>query len=216
MVAIAEEFIVDQNTPEWLEKRRPLVTSSALNNILMDEKKAGYKNYHAQKVLEIVIGTTPDRFTGNKYTDWGHNTEDLAALKYNLKTGNETRTCGIFIHKFLPLGDSPDLIVTNENGCVEIKCKNSANHLIALKTKKVPNEYKAQIQNHIQMTGSDWCDFVSFDPDFPLNTQLVIVRVYKDEDFCKKILLETSLFMDAVYEDIKYLEEYKGEIYGIR
>jgi len=216
MIAIAEEVIVEQNTDEWFDIRRPLVTSSELNNVLMDEGKAGYRNYHAQKVLEIMTGTTPERFKGNKYTDWGHDTEDLAATMYSLETGNQVRKCGIFVHKWMALGDSPDLIVIDQPGCVEIKAKNSANHLIILKSHKLPNEYKAQVQNHIQMTGSEWCDFVSFDPDFPLNAQLVIIRIYKDEDYCKKILIEVSLFMDSVEADIKFLNEYKGEVYGIR
>jgi predicted phage-related endonuclease len=208
---IAEELIVEQNTDAWFDARRPLVTSSELNNVLMSSDKAGYKNYHAQKVLEILTGITPERFKGNKYTDWGHDTEDLAATMYSLETGNDVRTCGIFIHKWLKLGDSPDLIVIDQRGCVEIKSKNSANHLAILKTNKLPNEYKAQVQNHIQMTDSDWCDFVSFDPDFPPNAQLVIIRVYKDEAYCKKLLLETSLFMDEVEEDIKFIKEYKGD-----
>jgi predicted phage-related endonuclease len=216
MLAIAEEIEVEQNTDEWFDIRRPLVTSSELNNVLMDESKAGYKNYHAQKVLEISTGTTPERFKGNKYTDWGHDTEDLAATMYALETGNDIRTCGIFVHKWLKLGDSPDRIVTNQPGCVEIKAKKSANHLIMLKTHKLPNEYKAQVQNHTQMTNSEWCDFVSFDPDFPLNAQLVIIRVYRDSDYCKRLLLETSLFMDEVEKDVKFIEEYEGEIYGIR
>lgn len=210
MAAIAKEVIVDQNTDEWLDLRRPLVTSSALNNIFMDEDKAGYKNYKAQKILEILTGTTPDRFTGNKYTEWGHETEDLAKLKYTMKTGLGVRSCGIFIHNFIPLGDSPDGIVEDQPGCIEIKCKNSANHLHTLKTGKVPSEYKLQVQNHIQMTGSEWCDYVSFDPDFPPNAQLVIIRVYKDEKICKQILVNTDIFMDEVQKDIKFLKEYEG------
>lgn len=209
---IAEELIVEQNTPEWFDARRPLVTSSELNNVMMDESKAGYQNYKAQKVLEIMTGVTPERFSGNKYTDWGHDTEDLASTMYSLKTGNEVRKCGIFIHKFIPLGDSPDDIVIGQRGCVEIKSKNSANHIKILKTQKLPNEYKNQVQNHIQMTDSDWCDFVSFDPDMPLNAQLVIIRVYKDEVLCKKILLAASMFMDEVQKDIEIIKNYKGEI----
>lgn len=210
MVAIAEEVIVDQNTDEWFDIRRTLVTSSELNNVLMDDNKAGYQNYKAQKVLEILTGITPERFGGNKYTDWGHDTEDLAALEYTLRTGNEVRKCGIFVHKWLKLGDSPDLMVIDQPGCVEIKAKNSANHLKILKTNKLPNEYRAQVQNHIQMTNSEWCDFVSYDPDFPTNAQLVIIRVFKDEAYCKNLLLEVSLFMDEVEKDIKFLKEYKG------
>lgn len=210
MVAIAEEIIVEQNTDEWFDIRRPLVTSSELNNVLMDESKAGYQNYKAQKVLEISTGITPERFKGNKYTEWGHETEDLAALEYTLRTGNEVRKCGIFVHKWLELGDSPDRIVIGQPGCVEIKAKNSANHLFILKNNKLPNEYKAQVQNHIQMTNSEWCDFVSYDPDFPTNAQMVIIRVMKDEFYCKNLILEVSLFMDEVKKDIKFLEEYKG------
>lgn len=205
---IATELEVEQNTEEWFAARLGLVTSSELNNVLMDPKKAGYKNYHAQILLEQLTGKTPERFS-NKYTDWGHEMEDVATMGYTLRTGNMVRKCGIFIHKFMKLGDSPDGIVIDKAGCVEVKCKNSANHLEAIKTNHMPKEHLPQVQNHIQMTGSEWCDYISFDPDFPPNSQLFIERIYKDEPFCKRILLESSLFLDEVAEDIKILKEYK-------
>lgn len=211
---IATEVVVDQNTDEWFDVRRPLVTSSELVNVLMDSSKAGYRNYKAQKVLEILTGVTPERFKGNKYTDWGHEIEDLAAMMYSLKTGNEVRDCGIWVHKFLALGDSPDKKVIDKPGTLEIKCKNSANHLEAISTGRMPKIHMLQVQNHIQMTGGEWCDYVSFDPDFPPNAQLFIERVYKDETICKKILLETSLFMDEVEKDIKLLKEYKVKVWN--
>jgi len=207
---MATEVLVEQNTEEWQDERRGRVTSSELNNVLMPHDKAGYKNYKAQIVIEQLTGKTPERFGGSKSMDWGHDTEDLAATMYSLKTGNIVRSCGIFVHKWMAFADSPDRMVVDQPGTVEIKCKNSANHLLALKTNEVPNEYKAQVQNHIQFTDSEWCDYVSFDPDFPPETQLFIKRVYKDEAYCKHLTLQVSLFLDEVEADIKFLEEYKG------
>lgn len=207
-VMAVERTDIEQNTPEWQEERLGKVTSSELNNVLMDKSKAGYRNYQAQIILERTTGKTPERFQ-TKATEWGHDTEELAASMYMLETGNLVRTCGIFIHKFLALGDSPDRIVLNKPGCVEIKCKNSANHLEALTTGNMPKEHKAQVQNHIQMTGSEWCDYVSFDPDFPEGQQLFIERIYKDEAYCKNLIVQVSLFLDEVENKIKFLEGYK-------
>lgn len=210
---IATELDVEQNSEEWFEARIGLVTSSELNNVLMDPTKAGYRNYRAQIMLEQMTGKTPERFT-NKYTDWGHEVEDLALMSYTLQSKLQTRKCGIFIHKFLKIGDSPDAIVIDQPGCIEIKCKNSANHLEAIRTGHMPREHKAQVHNHINMTGSEWCDYVSFDPDFPPNAQLFIERIYKDEAYERNLIIQASLFLDEVEKDIKLVNEFKVETWN--
>jgi hypothetical protein len=209
MFVMATELAVEQNTDEWKAARIGLVTSSELNNVLMDPSKAGYRNYRAQITLEQLTGKTPERFMGNKFTDWGHETEDLAVMSYTLRTGVQVRKCGIFIHKFLKVGDSPDGVAIDQPGCMEVKCKSSANHLETLKLGHMPKIHKPQVQNHIQMTGSEWCDYISFDPDFPPNSQLFIERIYKDEEYCKKLILQSSLFLDAIEADIKFLKGYE-------
>lgn len=206
---IAKEIEVPQNSDEWLEARIGLVTSSELKNIFMDEDKAGYRNYKAQITIEQLTGKTPSRFIGNKFTDWGHDTEDLAIMEYSLKTGVQVRSCGIFVHNWLKLGDSPDGIAIDQPGCQEVKCKSSANHMETLRLGKMPPIHKPQVQNHIQMTGSKWCDYISFDPDFPPNARLFIQRIYKDEEYCKKIILQSSLFLDEVEKDINLIKGYE-------
>lgn len=209
---VATELDVIQGSDEWLEARLGLVTSSEIHNILAKNKNgtwaASRKRYMTQLVLERMTGKTPSRFV-TRSMEWGSETEDLARTMYTLKTGNDTRTCGIFIHDDYKIGDSPDFPILNQPGCGEIKCYDSANHLAALRAGKMPALHMPQIQNHIYMTDSEFCDYVSFDPDFPENTQLFIQRIPRDEKYIKQMLIEILLFLDEVDEAIDFLTKYK-------
>lgn len=210
---VATELDVTQGSDEWLKARLGLVTSSEIHNILAKNKNgtwaASRKRYLTQLVLERMTGKTPSRFV-TKSMEWGSETEDLARTEYMLRTGNATRTCGIFLHDDYKIGDSPDFLIEGQRGCGEIKCYDSANHLEALRMGKMPPLHTPQVQNHIYMTDSDFCDYESFDPDFPENAQIFIQRIPRDDKYIKWMIIEILIFLDEVDETVKFLKKYKG------
>lgn len=203
---------IEQLTDEWFEARLGKATASHFEDIVGVGKNgaplAGRKNYKMQLVLERVTGLTPDRFQTGAM-GWGTDTEDLAAMAYALETNNGVTKAGFIEHSFMAAGASPDRLV-GEDGGLEIKCLNSANHLEILKTQEVPSEHIAQIQGNLWITGRKWWDFASFDPDMPENAQLFVKRVLPDEAYINNLKVEISMFLDEVDADVAFLTNYKG------
>lgn len=211
--AIATELVVEQGTDEWLEARLGRATASEFKNVITKIKTgeaAARRNYKVQLVLERINGKRAERFK-TAAMEWGNETEELAATEYMLKTGNIVETCGIFLHNERMIGDSPDRLVDTD-GTVEIKCFNSANHLEALKQNKMPKEHMPQVQGHMWMTNRKWCDFVSFDPDFPADAQLFIQRIYRDEDYIAMLQEELDQFLDEVDAEVEFVKSYKPPV----
>ena len=211
-----EELIVEQNTPEWYDARREWATASNFNDIIAKpyhgKEAASRRNYRIQLALERTTGKTPSRFQspGNKFTDWGHDTEELAAVELMLRYPDlNIRKCGIFRHPFLKASGSPDRIDVDKVFTVEIKCFSSANHYEALRTGKLPHEYRAQVQGQLWLTGCKYAIVVMFDPDFPPESQLIILKVERDEPYIDDLMVDVSNFLDEVDEQVKFIEQYK-------
>ena len=142
--------------------------------------------------------------------------EALAAQVYDEEMCNPVTAAG-----FIPLkgyesicGGSPDGLV--ELGIIEIKCPwNSDVHLdyCLLETpeqlKELKLQYYAQIQLNIMVTGSNYGDFVSFDPRMQKHLQLKVLRCPKDEEFCKMLQERIELAKQYIYERIDKLNDYK-------
>jgi len=45
-------------------------------------------------------------------------------------------------------------------------------------------------------TGRQWCDFVSFHPDFPEELQLLIIRHKRDDQAIKELEEAVQIFLD--------------------
>ena len=95
------------------------------------------------------------------------------------------------------------------DGCLEIKCRLTANHIETLKLGDMPPEHMAQVQGQLLMTGRMWCDFVSFDPTLPENAQLFIERIERDDEYIARLEVEVALFLDEVVEEVEFLKTYK-------
>lgn len=57
-----------------------------------------------------------------------------------------------------------------------------------------------------------WWDWVSYAPDFSENAQIVIVRVYRDEDYIKNLEIEVALFIDELKAAEKKVREYNVKV----
>lgn len=202
---------VEQGSPEWLEVRLGKATASNFTDILATTKAgveaAGRKNYRTQLAIERLTGKAPDHFT-SKPMEWGQDTEELALTHYTLATGNEVRKVGFIEHESLLTGASPDGLI-GEDGGVEIKCMNTANHIAVLQLGDVPAKYKPQIQGNLWISGRKWWDFVSFDPDMPENSRIFIKRIERDQEYIDGLASAIALFLAEVDDQIKFIERYK-------
>lgn len=141
-------------------------------------------------------------------TKWGHQYEAEARAKYAEHTGYMVNEVGFAVHRTIPyLGGSFDGEVISHapdvndfdrrfglSGILEIKCpydpirhcKNrdlSQGEGITIK-----HDYYGQIQCNIEVSGVQWCDFVSYDPRCKPEFQLVIIRVMRDQIYIDAML----------------------------
>ena len=195
-----------QGTPEWLAARAGRVTASMISNVLMKPETAGFRDYQAQLVAEILTGKPQGSDYTNVHIQFGSETEPLARSAYEAETGFSVNEVGLCIHPTIErAGASPDGLVGN-SGLVEIKCPKVATHLAYQIAGVVPAGYKNQMMWQMACTGRDWCDFVSFRPDLPEHLQLFIVRFKRDS--AKILELETAVIsflstVDAMLAKLK-------------
>lgn len=198
---------IEQRTDEWFAARLGKVTASKVSDV-MARTKTGYsasrENYMAQLVVEQITGTRQESFT-NSAMQWGTDQEPFARGAYEAATGNMVEEVGFVNHPTIEMaGASPDGLV-GDDGCVEIKCPNTATMIETLLTGTIPQKYFAQMQFQMACADRSWCDYVVFDPRMPTKAQLFIKRVPRDDVFIadmeaeiKKFLAETAVKVDQL------------------
>lgn len=200
---------MEQHTEEWLKLRAGKVTASRVSDVMAKIKTgeaATRANYRAQLVAERLTGQPQESFT-NAAMQWGTDTEPLARDAYCLHTGIIVAEYGFVHHPNIKdAGCSPDGL-TECGNLIEIKCPNTATHIETLLAKKAPAKYVPQMQFQMACTGSEWCDFVSFDPRMPEKHQLFVFRVARDEEFIKAMEAEVVKFLEEVQTTINELEQ---------
>ena len=204
-------IVVDcqQGTPEWLAARAGKVTASAISNVLMKPETAGFRDYQAQIVAEILTGKPQGSDFTNAAMQFGTETEPLARSAYEAETGFSVDQVGMVIHPTIDrAGASPDGLVGN-SGLAEIKCPKVATHLAYLIAGVVPTTYKNQMAWQMACTGRAWCDFVSFRPDLPENLQLFVVRYKRDPAEILKLETAVVAFLAGVDQMIEKLKGVK-------
>jgi len=195
---------VEQGTKEWLDLRMGKMSASRAKDLLATVKygeAAMYKNYRAELTVERITGFRPERYV-TKQMEYGTETETVAATMYSLQTGTVVAVCGIYTIEGKNVCASPDRLV-GEDGLIEIKCRELANHIQSIVDGKVPREYYQQIQFQLWVTNRQWCDYVSYGDEMPENAQLFIKRIERDEDVINE-LIERSKQME---EDIAKMTE---------
>ena len=194
---------IEQRTDEWFAARLGKVTASKVADV-MARTKSGYsasrENYMAQLVVEQITGTRQESFT-NSAMQWGTDQEPFARGAYEAATGNMVEEVGFVNHPTIAMaGASPDGLI-GDDGCVEIKCPNTATHIETLLSQSVPSKYNTQMQYQLACTGRSWCDFVSFDNRLPQELQLFVKRVPRDNMYIKLMEDEIVRFLNEL--DIK-------------
>lgn len=198
---------MEQRTDDWFLARCGKVTASAIYKVMARTKTgwgADRENYKTQLKIERLTGRPADGYS-NAAMQWGIDTEPQARAMYELETGQGVVECGFFDHPEIAMtGASPDGLI-GDNGLIEIKCPNSTTHLAALEGASIDGKYIKQMQWQMACTGTDWCDFVSFDPRLPDEMQLHIRRVERDNEMIADIAAHVIEFLaevDAAIADL--------------
>jgi hypothetical protein len=199
----------EQRSPEWKAARCGRLTASRARDMLASIKSgeaAARRDLRTQLVLERLTGEPQDDFYINADMQRGTDLEGAARSAYEALTGRVADVCGFVAHEQHAIGCSPDGVLDDFEGLVELKVPKSATHLAYLRAGGVPPEYQPQLLHSLWVTGAGYVDFLSYDPRFPDGMQTFYVRFVRDEDavqaYAKKALA--------------FLEEVKAEVDAIR
>ena len=207
-----DRVTVEQGTPEWHQMRLGKVTASRVADILAKTKtgpSASRQNYLIELALQRTTGIIQESYS-NSAMEWGTQNEPQARVAYEVRTSNFVDRVAFIEHPNIKwFGCSPDGLVS-DRGLIEIKCPNSATHWEYFKANKPPQKYVIQMQAQMACTGRDWCDFVSFDPRMPDRSQLLIVRVDRDNAFIEEMEAEIKQFLSEVEVEVNLMKGSKN------
>ena len=203
-----DRVAVQQGTAEWHQLRLGKVTASRVADILAKTKtgpSASRQNYLIELALQRTTGIIQESYS-NAAMEWGTQTEPQARVAYEVNTNNFVDQVAFIDHFSIEwFGCSPDGLVSNR-GLVEIKCPNSTTHWEYFKFNRPPQKYIIQMQAQMAVTGRDWCDFISFDPRMPERSQLLIVRVDRDESFIVEMEEQIKQFLSEVEVEVNLMK----------
>lgn len=195
---------VQQNTDEWQALRLGKVTNSNAGTFMANLGKAfgePAKRYALAVALEQLTGVKASAGFTNEHTERGHEQEPLARSMYQEETFSAVTNGGFF--DWGSHGDSPDGLVGDDGG-IEIKCVIAPVHYDTLRRGSFDPAYKWQLIGHLDCTGREWFDFVSYCADFPVQSRLFVHRLYRsqyEEEI--KLLRERREELLALVQDIK-------------
>lgn len=172
---------VEQGSEAWIDLRLGKATASNFACFMANDGKAfgePAKRYALQLALERLTGSRGTNGFSNDHTERGHEQEPIARMLYEEEMFCRISNGGFFCCD--DYGDSPDGLVGNAGG-IEIKSVIAPVHYANLQRGAYDPAYKWQLAGHLDCTGRDWFDFVSYCADFPRGQQLFVHRVHRDD-----------------------------------
>lgn len=193
---------VEQNGDAWEALRIGKATASQFGTFMANNGRAfgePAKRYALQIALERITGKKASVSFTNEHMERGHEQEPIARMLYQDEHFCTVRNGGFFCCE--TYGDSPDGLV-NSDGVVEIKSVIAPVHYETMLRGKPDPAYKWQLAGHLDCTGRQWVDFVSYCADFPEESRLIVYRTYRHEvkDDLEKLHERRELFLALVFE----------------
>ena len=197
---------VPQRSPEWFAARCGRVTGSVAADVCATLKSgkgeaAGRRNLRVKLALERICGRPLESDFQSAAMLTGIEREPLAIAAYEQATGQSVKACGFLAHETLLIGSSPDGIVGEWDGAIEVKCCQPPAHLDFLKVTEPPDGYLKQCVHLLLLTGLPWVDLVYYSPDFPEPLQLKIMRIRRDAPQLAAYDLALTLFLSEVEQE---------------
>ena len=160
---------------------------------------------YAEEIVMRMYGVEPDHFVSKEMMD-GIEREPLAVRAYEMEKfvtveGREPRLRQVHpVYEYIS-GECDGLV--GKDGMIEVKCPKEINHFKNLLDGAQIEQYKWQIQGYMWIYGRDWCDFVSYHPNFPDHLQLSVNRVVRDDEMIEELSARCVAFWEELVLPLK-------------
>jgi predicted phage-related endonuclease len=185
---------VIQGDASWLAIKAAKLSGSRFRAVLDLNKRTGAPNKPRR---DLVADLRRELQTGvltavepNEYMAHGTRCEPIACALYAFTYDVDVQHAAWLPHPTLDyVGFSPDGLV-GDDGMIEIKSPAlEPRHLRTVDSGKCPDDYVAQVQGGLWVTGRQWCEFLSF---WEPTHDLCVVRVHRDEQFIQRLADECA------------------------
>jgi YqaJ-like viral recombinase domain len=205
--------MLQQGTDAWRQARCGSVGASDAPSVVRRTKtgfSADRESLLAAKVLERLTNTPVEIYKTAAMLQ-GTAREPEARLLYSMVRGVEVEEVGLITHpRIKGTHASPDGFVlvpggTAIAGLIEIKSPLPAKHLDTLLNEQISNDHLTQMMWQMACTSHSWCDYVSYNSDFPPAMQMWIKRVHRDNALIAELEREISQFVREVDRRVEQL-----------
>lgn len=204
-----------QGTQEWFDSRIGMLTASRIADALRRAKRESTGELETRKKLRLELAVErltkkpADNYVSNAMAR-GTELEPMARAAYELRTDRITDSVGFVLHpdrvNLEWAGASPDGLI-GDNGLVEFKCPLANTHAEYLLGEVVPNEYVYQMMWQMACCpGYEWCDFVSYHPDFPEPLDLFVCRLPRDNRLIADMEVMAAAFLSEVADTVERIK----------
>ena len=185
-------FNVPQKSEEWYKLREKYPFTASHAQAIGNQGKGLETLVTEILAKKYSIQDIEKRYT-NEDLERGIELEPLARSIYELRTEQKVEEIGFVIDEEIPKvgGASPDGVIGDFEGLVEIKSFNNEKHFELICQYKetgkfeVESKYQWQMQQQMLITGSPWCDYVVFNPNY--KESILIQRIERDEEKIEKL-----------------------------
>ena len=196
---------VDQRSSEWHQLRAGLLTASVAGEMMARIKSgeaAARRDLRTRLVCERLTGRPQEDTYVSRDTQRGIDEEPMGLAQYELSSSVLVRPVGFVKHDSLPCGYSPDGVIGDFDGLLELKCPRPSNHLKYLRVGALPSEYQWQVIHALWLTGAAWCDFASYCEQFPESLRLFVTRVHARDVDLAAYELNVRTFLGEVDKEV--------------
>ena len=209
---------MEQRTIEWYRARLGRFTGSSVYNLMVAGRKkedvfgvtamSYIRKVTAQRLLaddvvdnDVMLEEYLELVTGHsKALHWGIEMEDEARTIYTDITGREVEQTGSVVASDMPyFAASPDGIIVSDEGrgVLEIKCSLDEKFVAYLEVtdaetlKAVEPRYYWQMMAEMYCTGTEWGDFVVYNPF--MASPVHVARIQRNADDTARMIERVKL-----------------------
>jgi len=189
---------VQQGTDEWLQARLGVLTASNFSKFITPGGKASTQAEGEinKLIAERITGQRADMFT-TPWMERGTELEPKARELFEFMTNHSVNQVGLMLMDDYQIGCSPDGIIGSAG--LEIKCPAPATHVKWLRAGTLPDEYQAQVQGSMAVTGFNTWYFMSFNELI----EPLVLCIERDQSYIDKLQALLIAAEQTINEEVK-------------